>query len=113
MRKIPGVAFAATRFAVVEDANHYPYHGQTIEGVRMTVTDRVALNSPELGIEILSALRHLYPKEFQLQKVAGLVANSETMAGLERGDDPRAIAKGWDAGLKEFGAKREKYLLYR
>jgi hypothetical protein len=77
------------------------------------VTNRVALDSPELGVEILSALHNLYPKEFQLQKAAGLVANAETMAGLARGDDPRTIAKGWDVGLKEFEVKREKYLLYR
>ena len=112
-RKIPGITFAATRFAVVQDVNRYPYHGQTIEGVRMTVTDRVALDSPELGVEIVSALHNLYPKEFQLQKAAGLVANSETMAGLARGDDPRTISKGWDVGLKEFEVKRDKYLLYR
>jgi uncharacterized protein YbbC (DUF1343 family) len=113
LRKIPGVTFAATQFAAAEDANHYPYHGQTIEGVRMTVTDRVALDSPEMGVEILAALHHLYPAQFKLEKAAALVANTETMDGLKRGDDPRAIAKGWAAGLKEFDARREKYLLYR
>ena len=112
-RMIPGVAFAATRFAVAEDGNKYPYHGQTIEGVRMTVTDRKTLNSPEMGVEILAALHHLYPSQFKLAKAAGLVANSETMAAVERGDDPRVIAKGWEAGLKEFEEKREQYLLYR
>ena len=112
-RMIPGVEFAATRFAVAEDGNKYPYHGQTIEGVRMTVTDRKTLNSPEMGVEILAALHHLYPSQFKLAKAAGLVANSETMAAVERGDDPRVIAKGWEAGLKEFEEKREQYLLYR
>jgi SSS family transporter len=111
-RKIPGVTFAATKFAVEEDANKYPYHGQTIEGVRMKVTGRLALDSPELGIEILSALHHLYPAQFKLKKAAGLVANSETIAALERGDDPRVIAAGWAAGLASFKARRNKYLLY-
>ena len=111
-RKIPGVAFAATTFAVAEDANHYPYHGQTIQGVRLTVTDRAALDSPELGIEILSALHHLYPTQFKLDKAAPLVANAETMAALARGDDPRTIAAAWAQGLAEFKARREKYLLY-
>jgi SSS family transporter len=111
-RKIPGVSFSATRFAVSEDSNHYPYHGQTIEGVRITATDRVQLDSPELGIEIVSALHHLYPTQFKLDKVGGLVANAETMAALERGDDPRAIAASWAAGLKAFAQRREKYLLY-
>ncbi|HWB32294.1 MAG TPA: sodium/solute symporter [Acidobacteriaceae bacterium] len=111
-RKIPGITFAATRFTVAEDGNHYPYAGQTIEGVRMTVTDRKSLNSPELGIEILSALHHLYPAEFKLSLAAKLVANSETMAALERGDDPREIAAGWEKALEEFKARRAKYLLY-
>ena len=61
-RKIPGVSFAAATFTVADDANQYPYHGQTIQGVRLTVTDRATLDSPELGIEILSALHHLYPR---------------------------------------------------
>jgi uncharacterized protein YbbC (DUF1343 family) len=112
-RKIAGVSFGATRFAVAEDANKYPYHGQTIEGVRMKVTDRALLNSPEMGIEIVAALHHLYPAQFKLEKVAGLVANSETMAGLERGDDPRVIAAGWEAELKRFEERREKYLIYK
>jgi SSS family transporter len=112
-RKIPGVTFAATKFAVAEDGNKYPYHGQTIEGVRMTVTDRGALDSPELGIEILSALHHLYPAQFKLEKAAGLVANTETMAALERGDDPRVIAKGWTVELAKFEEQREKYLIYK
>jgi SSS family transporter len=111
-RNIPGVAFAATRFAVAEDANRYPYHGRTIEGVRLTVTDRKALDSPELGIEILAALHHFYPAQFKLQKAAGLVANSETMAALERGDDPRTIAATWAPALEAFKVKRAKYLLY-
>ena len=111
-RRIPGVSFAATKFPVADDANHYPYHGQTIEGVRLTVTDRTALDSPELGIEILSALHHLYPTQFKLDKAANLVANTETMAALARGDDPRAIAASWAPTLTEFKARRAKYLLY-
>ena len=111
-RRIPGVTFAATTFAVAEDANRYPYHGQTIEGVRLTVTDRAALDSPELGIEILSALHHLYPTQFKLDKAAPLVANAETMAALARGDDPRAIAASWASALEKFKASRAQFLLY-
>jgi uncharacterized protein YbbC (DUF1343 family) len=111
-RKIPGVSFAAATFTIADDANKYPYHGQTIQGVRLTVTDRAALDSPELGIEILSALHRLYPTQFNLEKAAPLVANSETMAALARGDDPRTIAASWATALADFRARREKYLLY-
>jgi SSS family transporter len=111
-RKIPGVTFAPTRFAVAETSEKYPGHGQTIEGVRMTVTDRTALDSPEMGIEILSALHHLYPTQFKLEKAAGLVANSETMEALARGEDPKAIAARWTPALANFKSQRQKYLLY-
>jgi SSS family transporter len=111
-RKIPGVTFAATKFAVAEDANKYPYHGQTIEGVRVTVTDRAALDAPEMGVEVLSALHQLYPKQFNLEKAMTLVANQETMEALERGDDPRTIAAEWVAGLDAFKERRAKYLIY-
>jgi uncharacterized protein YbbC (DUF1343 family) len=111
-RKVLGVTFSATKFPVADDPNHYPYHGQTIEGVRLTITDRTALDSPELGIEILSALHHLYPAQFKLNKAAPLVANTETMAALARGDDPRTIAASWVADLAAFKQRREKYLLY-
>lgn len=111
-RLIAGVTFEGTTFKVAETAEKYPGHGQTIGGVRMHVTDRKVLNSPEMGIEILSALHTLYPAEFQVTKAAKLVANTETMAGLERGEDPQAIAAGWRAALKEFEAKRARYLLY-
>ncbi|MDP9039087.1 MAG: sodium/solute symporter [Acidobacteriota bacterium] len=112
-RRIPGVEFTATSYAVQETPERYPGHGQTIGGVRMRVTDHRVLDSPELGVEIISALHRLYPGQFTLPRVAGLVANSDVLAGLERGDDPREIANRWTGELKSFTALREQYLLYR
>ena len=111
-RNIPGVKFAATTFAVAEDGNKYPGHGQTIGGITITATDRQALNSPELGIEILSALQRLYPTRFKLAGAKTLVASVNTMLALENGDDPRKIAAGWAKELDEFKQRRAKYLIY-
>lgn len=111
-RRIPGMLFEKAKFAVAEDGNRYPFHGQTIEGVRLTCTDRTILNSPELGVELLTALRHLYPTQFQVAKAKTLVANAATMEELERGNDPRRIADGWRPGLEAFRARRARYLLY-
>jgi SSS family transporter len=111
-RQIPGVTFTTTTTSIAEDANHYPYHGQSIPAVRLTLTDRNALDSPELGIEIISALHHLYPTQFTLEKTAALIANAETSVALARSEDPRTIAVGWSAGLAAFRARRESYLLY-
>nr|WP_311732671.1 sodium/solute symporter [Edaphobacter lichenicola] len=111
-RKIPGVSFAPTNYAVAEDSNHYPSHGKAIPGIAFTVTDRVVFNSPEMGIELLSALHHLYP-EFQLAKAAYLVTNVDTMQALTNLDDPRKIAAGWATDLATFERRRENYLLYK
>jgi uncharacterized protein YbbC (DUF1343 family) len=111
-RKIPGVTIAPTSFAVAEDSNHYPSHGKTIPGIAFTVTDRNVLNSPELGIELLSALHHFYP-EFLLEKAAHLVTNVDTMRALANREDPRKIAEGWAADLAAFERRREPYLIYK
>jgi uncharacterized protein YbbC (DUF1343 family) len=112
-RHIPGVAFTATRFAVDEDSNRYPYHGQTIPGVHIALTDRDALNSPELGVELLSALQRLYPKQFDLTKAQRLVVSVNTMLALGNNDDPHSIAASWAGDLAAFKKRRALYLLYR
>jgi uncharacterized protein YbbC (DUF1343 family) len=111
-RKIPGVTFTPTSFAVADDANHYPSHGKTIPGIAFTVTDRNVFNSPEMGIELLSALHHLYP-DFQLAKAAHLVTNVDTMRALTNEEDPRKIAEGWAADLAAFEHRRQAYLIYQ
>jgi SSS family transporter len=110
-RKIPGMSFTATTFSVAEDGNHYPFHGKTIPGIAFTLTDRKVLNSPELGVELLCALHHLYP-QFPLAKAERIVLNVDTMQGLTNKDDPRAIAAEWAADLAAFEGRRQRYLLY-
>jgi SSS family transporter len=112
-RHIPGVNFAATTTSVAENANHYPFHGQTIDAVRIAVTDRHALNSPEMGVEILSVLHRMYPAQFQVEKTLRLVGSRSTLDAIERGDDPRAIAEGWNSKLAEYVEARKAFLLYQ
>ena len=111
-RHIPGVAIASTTIPIAEDGNHYPYHGQTIPGIRFTSTDRAALDTGLLGLEILSALHHLYPTQFNLAKANAIVANAATMQALEAGEDPRAIVASWAPSLKAFKQRRQPFLLY-
>ena len=111
-RHIPGVNFSATTTTVDDDSIH-PYRGQTIEAVRIAVTDRDALDSPELGVEMLSALHKLYPEQFHLQRAANLLANAVTLDAITRGDDPRVIAASWQPALTDYKIAREQYLLYK
>jgi SSS family transporter len=112
-RNIPGVTFTPTAETIAEDANHYPFHGQTIEAVRVTLTDPKQTDTPELGIEILAALHHLYPTQFNLPRAMPLVCNQATMDALTRGDDPKTIATTWQPALDQFKSTRTPYLIYR
>ncbi len=111
-RRLPGMHFEVTTTTIVDDANHYPFHGQSIEAVRPVISDRSSFETSRMGIEILAALHHLYPQQFALNKAARLVTNAETMAALERGDDPLTIFAAWKPRLDEFRARRSLYLLY-
>jgi SSS family transporter len=111
-RHIPGVTFTPTTEHIDDDANHYPYHGQTIQAVHVACTDPVLLNTPELGIEIISALHHLYPTQFHLARAITLIDNQSTMDALDRNEDPRTIAASWQPSLDAFRAARKQFLLY-
>ncbi len=108
-RKLSGVTFAPVSFV---PAKPYPYAGETVHGVRMTVTDRVRLDAPAMGAELLAAVHTQYPTQFKFERAAKLILNDATMQALTAGKDAHEIAAAWEAGLAEFRAKRDKYLLY-
>jgi uncharacterized protein YbbC (DUF1343 family)/CubicO group peptidase (beta-lactamase class C family) len=89
------------------------YAGERCEGVNLMVLDRNTLDSPELGIELASALHRLYPHDFKLERMAELLVNQAVFDAIGTGEDPRRIAQDWEEKLQEFEHLREKYLLYR
>jgi SSS family transporter len=111
-RNIPGVSFSASTVTIAEDANHFPYHGQTLPAVHLTLTDRNLLDSPELGIEMISAIRRLYLQQFDLTRADRLLVSVNTVLSLKNNEDPRVIAKSWERELEAFRQRRAQYLLY-
>ena len=107
-RTVPGVRFEPVRYRPAADV----HKGKECEGVRLVLVDREALDAGLLGMELLSALRKLYPKNFQLRKTIRLVGSKETLARLTAGDDPREIVEGWKDELEAFRKLRAEYLLY-
>ncbi len=108
-RLIPGVRFVPITFTPVSG----PYANQQCKGVNIIVTDRTVLDAPELGIELAAALRKLYPDQWKVDLMLKLLANREVYDAVVRGDDPRAIAQGWQDDLEKFKELRQKYLLYK
>jgi uncharacterized protein YbbC (DUF1343 family)/CubicO group peptidase (beta-lactamase class C family) len=83
------------------------------EGVNLITLDRNTLESPELGIELASALHKLYPNDFKLEKMSDLLMNQAVLDAIRAEQDPRRIAEDWQGRLQEFIRLREKYLLYK
>jgi uncharacterized protein YbbC (DUF1343 family)/CubicO group peptidase (beta-lactamase class C family) len=89
------------------------FAGERCEGVNLIVLDRNTLDSPELGIELASALHKLYPNDFKLERMADLLVNQAVFEAIKAGEDPRRIAEDWQEQLAEFVRLREKYLIYK
>ncbi len=89
------------------------FSGERCEGVNLIVLDRNTLDSPELGIELASALHKLYPNDFKLERMNELLVNQAVFESIQAGEDPRRIAQDWQEGLDAFERLREKYLLYK
>ena len=107
-REIDGVRFVPVDF--VPTASNYA--NEKCGGVSIVVTSRDALDVPELGLEIAAALQHLYPGEYKIAAIDGLMRNKATLDALMAGEDPRRIDEDWQDALKNFQAVRARYLLY-
>src|ERR1700677_3344453 len=107
-RGIAGVRFVPIMFTPAASN----YAGQKCEGVNVVVTERNALDGPELGIELAAALRKLYPTDYKMDRLIELLVNQAAYDGLIAGKDPRRIAQDWQEELEKFEIVRKKYLIY-
>jgi uncharacterized protein YbbC (DUF1343 family) len=108
-REIPGVRFVPVTFT----PNASIYRGQPCHGVNLVVTNRDFLDSPELGVELASALLKLYPQQFHVEKMMDILASRKVYEAITRGEDPHGIAVDWQADLAKFEQVRERYLIYK
>ena len=109
-RHIPGVRFIPVQFT---PGGTYPFHGQLCKGVEFLVTDRYLLDSPELGLEVASALYKLFPQSFQIDKIDQLLLNQGAVQALKAGQDPRKVTQDDRNALEEFKRGRAAALLYQ
>jgi uncharacterized protein YbbC (DUF1343 family) len=108
-RHLPGLRFTSQPFIPVVGL----YGGQRCGGVGVRVTDKQAVRSMRMGMEIATVLEKLYPRNFDPGKVMFLVANAETIRQLQEGASAEQIVASWSNQLNEFDALRRKYFLYK
>jgi uncharacterized protein YbbC (DUF1343 family) len=108
-RHLPGLHFADQPFIPISG----PYSGQRCGGVGIRITDRFAVRSMRMGLEIAAILQKLYPKQFDTSKLLELTGNADTVQQLQSGAAPEEIVAGWTPALTAFDQTRRKYFLYK
>jgi uncharacterized protein YbbC (DUF1343 family) len=120
-RHLPGVRFSAVDFAVLPTARKYP--GQTIHGVRMTVTDRESYRPVATTMRLIEVIRRLHPNDFQWRHSTAspnaperyyfdtLTGSNRIRAAIENGTLETLLAE-WDRDAQRFREMRRRYLLY-
>ena len=107
-RDLSGVRFVPVNFTPAGSE----YVGKLCGGVNIIVTDRNALDAPELGLEVASALQQLYPEQYKVAGLDRLMRNKASLDAVIKGDDPRRIAEKWQDEIEQFEKVRAKYLIY-
>ena len=107
--RLPGLRFVAQPFIPVAGL----YSGQRCGGVAVRITDRAAVRSMCMGLEIAAILQKLYPTQFDPGKLLELTGDAETIRLLRENTSPEKIVASWSAGLTAFEQMRKKYFLYK
>lgn len=108
-RHLPGLRFASKDFIPIGG----PHSGERCGGVSILVTDRFTVRSMRLGLEIAEILQKLYPKEFDTDKLVGLLGNADTVQQIKDGVAPEKIVANWSSSLASFDQVRRKYFIYK
>ena len=110
---VPGVAFRPTSFAPANPGDG-KFAGEEVHGVALAAVDAdydPTLAALALLTEIRAASGHLWSwRSSHFDRLAG---GDRLRLQVEAGATYRELAEGWGAGLGDFMARREPYLLYR
>lgn len=108
-RNLPGVRFANQPFIPVTGL----YAGQRCGGVGIKVTDRAAVRSMRIGLEIAELLQKKYPEHFDVTRTLLLLGNDATVDQLKAGTPVDDIIASWGQSLADFERMRRGYLIYK
>jgi uncharacterized protein YbbC (DUF1343 family) len=116
---LPGVRFRPTNFL----PTFQKHAGVTCGGVQIHVLDRLELRPVVTGLAVVKTCYDLYGEDFRWKEPPyeyvfdknpfDVISGTDRLRlWLERGDSLEEIERSWRAGLPEFEAARQKYLLY-
>jgi uncharacterized protein YbbC (DUF1343 family) len=119
-RHLPGVRFSPVQMTIAPTGRKFG--GQTIPGVKLTVTDRATYRPIATTMRMIELIRRLHPNDFQwrgsrsadgkdnftLDRLAGSV---RIRSAIESGTLEALLAE-WDKDAERFREMSKPYLLY-
>jgi uncharacterized protein YbbC (DUF1343 family)/CubicO group peptidase (beta-lactamase class C family) len=108
-KNLGGVRFVPIRFTPKASV----FKEESCNGINIVVTNREQFKSVKTGMEIALALRKLFPDDWKMEKLIGLLVNSEIYELVKRGETYPNIENAWQKKLDEFKSRRAQFLLYK
>jgi uncharacterized protein YbbC (DUF1343 family) len=87
------------------------FAGEVCHGVFFIVTDRAAFKPVRLGVELAHALHRLYPREFELDRIAGLFGR-QMVGQLRAGLSVDVVVDSWRSVESDWRQLRREFLIY-
>lgn len=115
--KLPGMQFTPVYYKPY----YYHFQGEDCQGVRIYLMDTSKVRPCHVGIHIMTALRDLYPDQFNFEipenkrridmfdKACG---TDQVRKDFTAGLSAEKIIKNWESNLGPFIQIRKKYLIY-
>ncbi len=107
-RSLPGARVTAVEFTPTSST----LAGEPCRGLRVTITDRVALEPMHVALEIAEAIARRHPREWELEKMDTLLCSRATIDALRAGASTDTILARWQADAATFRERRQPFLLY-
>ena len=110
-RALPGVAFRPTQWSPTSGF----WQGRDLTGVELTLLDPRHVLAVRTAVEILVAVRDLFPKVIRIKSVSGLDRDWGTDSFRQAflaGDGAEAILGQWNPRVAAFKALRQRFFLY-
>ncbi len=105
---LPGVQFSPARFTPASSV----FKDKACSGVSIQLTNRAVLQSVDVGLALALAIQKNHPDDFDLEKANRLLRDEIALDAIRAGRTVAEIQENWAAGLRAFGERRLKYLLY-
>lgn len=112
-RKLNESGLSGVRFVPYEFSPSSSVHeGAACGGVQILITDRSRVSPLDVGFEIATTLRQLYPDDWKHERYGRLLGDEQVLKGVASGWSREEIRALYIGELQEFQQRRTEFLLY-